>query len=199
LIEPLSSKTAHIGDPVTLELAHDIRINDVLLVREGAKAVAVITAAKKAGRIGQGGDLALEVSHVKVGDTRVKLRGVKGEEGASKVGTTIALTAAVGVFGLPKRGKNAELPAGSVINAFVAEDVALPPMGTSADPVPMLALRESGVNITSDPEGAEIEIDGAFIGNTPTTVQLAAGPHKIKIVSDGRVWERTLRCKPEAA
>jgi hypothetical protein len=37
-IEPLSSKTAHVGDPVTLELAEDLRVNDVVAVREGARA-----------------------------------------------------------------------------------------------------------------------------------------------------------------
>ena len=37
-IEPISSKTAAIDDPVTLELSDDIRVGDVIVARIGAKA-----------------------------------------------------------------------------------------------------------------------------------------------------------------
>lgn len=56
--------------------------------------------------------------------------------------------------------------------------------------------RKSGsavVSVNSDPPGADIYVDGAFVGNTPSTLHLSAGEHAIKIESAGKKsWERQL-------
>jgi serine protease Do len=49
------------------------------------------------------------------------------------------------------------------------------------------------VSISSDPDGAEIFIDGKFHGNTPATLKLLAGPHAIVLKFPGHAdWRRTL-------
>jgi PEGA domain len=49
------------------------------------------------------------------------------------------------------------------------------------------------VSVKSDPEGAEIFVDGKFMGQTPSTIPLAAGPHKVVVKSPGRKdWQREL-------
>lgn len=49
------------------------------------------------------------------------------------------------------------------------------------------------VRITSEPDGAEITVDGKFVGTTPSTLRLAAGPHDIEVKVAGRQpWHRTL-------
>lgn len=49
------------------------------------------------------------------------------------------------------------------------------------------------VSITSDPLGADIYVDGAFVGDTPSTLHLSVGEHAIKIESAGKKpWERRL-------
>ena len=49
------------------------------------------------------------------------------------------------------------------------------------------------VRITSEPDGAEISVDGKFVGTTPSTLRLAAGPHEIEVKAAGRQsWRRTL-------
>jgi hypothetical protein len=49
------------------------------------------------------------------------------------------------------------------------------------------------VSILSMPEGAEITVDKKFVGNTPSTLRLAAGDHAIKITSKGyRTWEQSM-------
>ena len=51
----------------------------------------------------------------------------------------------------------------------------------------------ANLNIESSVPGAEIEIDGAFVGNTPSTVALAAGSHHIAVKRKGFTnWSRTL-------
>lgn len=49
------------------------------------------------------------------------------------------------------------------------------------------------VEIASSPAGSDIEIDGKFVGSTPSLVRVASGDHTVKLTKDGYVvWERTL-------
>ncbi|MGH9698008.1 MAG: PEGA domain-containing protein [Candidatus Acidiferrales bacterium] len=49
------------------------------------------------------------------------------------------------------------------------------------------------VEIGSDPPGADIYVDGKFVGETPSTLQLAAGTHHLELKAAGRKsWERDL-------
>ncbi|PSH04319.1 MAG: hypothetical protein CXZ00_08165 [Acidobacteria bacterium] len=49
-------------------------------------------------------------------------------------------------------------------------------------------------SIASTPSGAEIEIDGSFVGNTPSSMELTAGNHVIRIAKKGFLpYEKKLR------
>jgi serine protease Do len=49
------------------------------------------------------------------------------------------------------------------------------------------------VMVSSDTPGAEIYVDGKFVGQTPSTIQLASGSHHIEVKSQGKqLWERNL-------
>jgi hypothetical protein len=62
---------------------------------------------------------------------------------------------------------------------------------SSAQSAPSSAAR---LSITSNPDGADIEIDGAFMGSSPSSLQLDPGNHKVVIKKNGyKPWERTLR------
>ena len=51
----------------------------------------------------------------------------------------------------------------------------------------------ANLNIESSVPGADIEIDGAFVGNTPSTVAVANGSHRIAVKKKGFTdWSRTL-------
>src|SRR5579859_571283 len=48
--------------------------------------------------------------------------------------------------------------------------------------------------ISSVPDGADIEIDGAFMGNAPSSLVLQPGDHKVVVTKNGyKAWERTVR------
>ncbi len=52
---------------------------------------------------------------------------------------------------------------------------------------------EATVTFTSDPEGAEIEIDGAFIGTTPRGRTLKPGEYSIVVRMKGyQPWNRKI-------
>jgi hypothetical protein len=47
--------------------------------------------------------------------------------------------------------------------------------------------------IASDPAGAEVYVDGHFVGQTPATLRLASGAHRIELRANGkRDWSREL-------
>ena len=51
----------------------------------------------------------------------------------------------------------------------------------------------SSIEIKSSPGGADITVDDKFVGNTPSTLKLTAGDHKIKVEKAGfKSWEKTL-------
>jgi hypothetical protein len=53
---------------------------------------------------------------------------------------------------------------------------------------------EATAEISSDPLGADIEIDGNFVGSTPSSVGIVAGEHTLRVSKSGyRRWERTLK------
>jgi hypothetical protein len=46
----------------------------------------------------------------------------------------------------------------------------------------------------STPSGADIELDGSFVGNTPSDVQVPEGEHAITLKKAGFVnWERKMK------
>jgi PEGA domain/Protein of unknown function (DUF2846) len=62
------------------------------------------------------------------------------------------------------------------------------PLANSGSPTPL-----ASVTIKSTPLGADITVDGKFMGNTPSTIQLRSGEHEVLIEKEGlRPWQRTM-------
>ncbi|MGH9577024.1 MAG: PEGA domain-containing protein, partial [Terriglobales bacterium] len=50
------------------------------------------------------------------------------------------------------------------------------------------------LEIQSEPTGADIEVDGAFMGNTPSVLELPPGEHVVTVKKSGyKTWERKLK------
>ena len=60
-----------------------------------------------------------------------------------------------------------------------------PESGTPAQPATVI--------VKSTPTGADINVDGKFMGNTPSTIPLPAGDHMISVEKEGlRPWQRQI-------
>ncbi len=63
----------------------------------------------------------------------------------------------------------------------------------SAEPPSAPAAESATVKVSSDADAAEIFVDGQFVGNAPSTLNLSAGSHSIEVKSTGRTpWRRNL-------
>jgi hypothetical protein len=50
------------------------------------------------------------------------------------------------------------------------------------------------LSVSTTPEAADIELDGNFVGNTPSELSVAEGDHTIRITKAGfKPWERKLK------
>ena len=72
---------------------------------------------------------------------------------------------------------------------------AAPSQSANAPPPAAPAAPGGGkLSISSAPDGADIEVDGSFVGNAPSDVQLPDGYHTVTVKKAGfRDWERTLK------
>jgi hypothetical protein len=66
------------------------------------------------------------------------------------------------------------------------------PQAPAAQAAPDTSVQAS-LSVDSTPPGADIEIDGAFVGSSPSTIPITAGSHQIVVKKKGfAAWTRTL-------
>jgi hypothetical protein len=65
----------------------------------------------------------------------------------------------------------------------------VPPVGPAAAP----AYAMASIMVDSSVSGADIEVDGNFVGNTPSKVEVTPGSHAITVKKKGyQNWTRTM-------
>jgi hypothetical protein len=69
------------------------------------------------------------------------------------------------------------------------------PKASAAAPITATVSVSTGkLSVSSVPDGADIEVDGSFVGNTPSDVQVAEGEHMVSVKKPGyKDWQRTLK------
>jgi hypothetical protein len=117
------------------------------------------------------------------------------------VATSIVFFPAAPFF-LFMHGKDTSIPKGTEITAYVNGDVkmdlakfqpATPPPGVLAQSG-MASSASAKLQLESNPSGADIEVDGNFVGNTPSDVQVADGEHTVAVRKAGfKDWQRKLK------
>src|SRR5262249_50652152 len=56
------------------------------------------------------------------------------------------------------------------------------------------AASAAKISVTSTPANADIEVDGSFVGNTPSAIEVTPGEHSVAIKKSGyKAWERKLK------
>jgi PEGA domain len=57
-----------------------------------------------------------------------------------------------------------------------------------------LGTLSAKLHLESNPSGADINVDGSFVGNTPSDVRVTEGDHTVSVRKTGfKDWERTLK------
>jgi len=84
---------------------------------------------------------------------------------------------------------------GAQLTAVAAKQVASSSATNAAPPVaPSPSASAPKVTVASTPEGADIEIDGSFVGNTPSSIEVTPGEHQVAVKKSGyKDWTRKLK------
>jgi hypothetical protein len=207
LIHTISSEEAKTGQEVPFEVLEEVDVNGVAVIKKGDIAFGTVTKAEPKKRMGRAGKLDISIAYVRLADQeKVSLRASKESKGHGHgvemyvgigVTTLIFLPAAPLFLLIP--GKTVTVPQGTEITAFVEGDMNMdlakfrPVPAPSATPVASIAVAQVSISIDSVPQGADIEVDGGFVGSTPSTVTIALGSHQIAIKTKGFAdWTKTL-------
>ncbi|MFZ0950752.1 MAG: PEGA domain-containing protein [Candidatus Sulfotelmatobacter sp.] len=204
----ISSADAHLGDTVDFSTVDDITVNGTLVIPKGGLAFATVTEAQAKRRMARGGKLDINIDYVKlVSGEKAALRAVKDVKGGGHTGGMVGGMVVTGIVFFPAapfflfmHGKDISIPKGTEITAYVNGDMKLDiakfqpvaPADVQAQAAePSVPAR---VQLESDPPGADIEVDGSFVGNTPSDVQVAEGEHTVTVKKAGfKDWERKLK------
>jgi len=211
----ISSADAHVGDTVDFEVLDDITLNGTLVIPKGGLAFATVTEAQAKRRMARGGKLDINIDYVKlVSGEKAALRAVKDVKGGGHTGGMVGGMVATSLVFFPAapfflfmHGKDISIPKGTEITAYLNGDMRLDIAKYALTPTPQQAAKASDnapnaeaspvksakIQLESNPSGADIEVDGKFVGNTPSELQITEGDHAVAIKRTGfKDWKRKL-------
>jgi hypothetical protein len=206
----ISSADAHVGDTVDFEVLEDISVNGTLVIPKSGLAFATVTEAQSKRRMARGGKLDINIDYVKLlSSEKAALRAVKEVKGGGHTGAMTGGIVATSIVFFPAapfflfmHGKDISIPKGTEITAYVSGDLRLDiakfqPAGAisgQAGSASSAGTASAKLQLESSPSGADIEIDGNFVGSTPSDIQVSEGEHVISVKKAGFTnWERRVK------
>lgn len=126
LVDKVSSQINNEGDDVNFIVTDDVKIGDVLLIKEGSRCIGFIEELFVKGSIGRAGKLVIRLDSTRaVNGKKVPLTGTITKKGESRIITSAVLSVVLLPFFLVMTGKDAQLPAGYQFYARVDRDIVL--------------------------------------------------------------------------
>lgn len=200
LRENVTSATAKTGQEIPFETVEEVQVDGVTVLPKGSLAMGVVTEAESKRSMGRAGKLNMAISYARLKDSeKVALRAVSEQKGGSHTGAMTGAMVATSLivwpaapFFLFMKGKDISIPQGTEITAFVDGDMHLD-MGKfgEAEAAAPASGGQTSLSIESNPAGADIEVDGNFVGSTPSAVPVLMGNHEITVRKKGySSWAR---------
>ena len=157
--------------------------------------------------MGRGGKLDVNVDGTRLVDgEKVQLRAVKDNKAGGHVGAMTGAMVATAIVFFPAaplflfmKGKDISIPKGTEVTSFVQGDMrldmskmaAISGGGSSTPAAP--GAQVASLTVDSPVQGADIEVDGNFVGSTPSTISIAPGTHTITVKKKGYSdWSRAM-------
>jgi hypothetical protein len=205
LAETISSSNAKVGQQVPFEVTDDVVVQGITVLAKGAQAIASVTDASPKKSMGRGGKLNVNVDSARLTDgEKVQLRAVQENKGGGHVGVMTGAMVATAIVFFPAaplflfvHGKDITIPKGTEVTAFVEGDMKLDMAKFAAADAPgapvLSAAQIASLTVESNVPNCDIEIDGSFVGNTPSTLTVAPGKHAVMVKKTGYAdWTRSM-------
>jgi hypothetical protein len=199
----ISSADEKIGNEVNFDVLEEVEVNNVVVITKGSLATGTVTDADHKKSMGRAGKLDVNIDYVRMADgEKAALKATEGGKAGGHTGAMTGAMVATSIVFFPAaplflfmHGKDLVIPKGTEITAYINGDTPLT-MAKFA-PVEPISNPASGafaqVSIGSNVANCDVEVDGAFAGNTPSQLSLAAGTHKVTVSQKGYVpWSKTV-------
>jgi hypothetical protein len=206
LQQTISSAAAEEGQTIAFGVTQEVKTGDTVVIAEGAQATGTIIEAVEKRRLGRTGKLDFSIDRVRAVDgSWIPLRYTRlKKEGGNHGLRTGIVTAGIGLvfwpaapLGLLLKGKDITVNQGVVFDVFTDVNhttAGEPPNITAAVPqLPSTAQGIATVAVNSSPAGADIELDGAYVGSSPATLRIPEGVHRLSVKRGPETWERDIR------
>jgi hypothetical protein len=204
----ISSADEKVGNVVDFDVLEEIKVNEVVVIPKGSLATGTVTDADHKKTMGRAGKLDVNIDYVRMANgEKAALKATEGGKAGGHTGAMTGAIVATSIVFFPAaplflfmHGKDLVIPKGTEITAYINGDMPLTmakfvrgePISNpaSGDPV---AGGFGQVSIDSNLSNCDIEVDGAFAGNTPSQLSLATGTHKITVSQKGYFsWSKTV-------
>lgn len=126
---PVDSRTAQVGDAISLALAGDLRIGGTILAAKGTPAGGKVIQVDRSGAGDAPGEVQFEVNSLDVHGTKIPIHAVGALAGAYSAKPATLAIGAMSTGGLSLlfvHGKDAHIPAGAALTATMAAGTLLP-------------------------------------------------------------------------
>ena len=130
MAQSLSSKSAVIGERVELAVADDVVVDGLVVVPKDTRVLGTVKIGKKREKVENSHDLLIEIDYIAMSGKHIKLGGRQASSGKVNKGAAVASTAVLGLSGLmlAMDARTAKIAEGTIVDAWVDEDVELPPL-----------------------------------------------------------------------
>lgn len=133
IMQNASSGTAKVNDTVEFAVVEDVKVGDLVVIPQGATAIATVIEAQPKRRLGRSGKLNINIDYVRSAKgEKIPLRAVKGGKGGNHTAAMTGAIVASSILFFPAaplflfmKGKDITIPKGTEITAFVAADTPL--------------------------------------------------------------------------
>lgn len=135
ILDPLNSYQHKRGDKFRVRVVNPVMVQDRTLIPAGTLGVGEIVHAAAARGGGAPGELLIAARSLDVDGQPAPLRGLKlGLAGGDNSGMALGVSLAAGPFAMFIRGHEVEIPAGTRVNARLAQDLAPAPVPIASQP-----------------------------------------------------------------
>ena len=122
LLQTLSSKVSTTGQVVSFRVKLDVEVDGKILIKAGEELTGLITASNQARELGREGGLEVQVTQVKaIDESIIQLSGNIHKAGDNRSVESIGIAALIFWPALFIKGKEAEIPAGTIFITSVAQ------------------------------------------------------------------------------
>lgn len=206
LAENLTSATAKAGQQVPFEVLEEVDVEGVPVIAKGAQALGTVTMAEPKRSMGRAGKLDVNIDSVRLVDgEKAALSATQNAKGGGHTGAMTAGIVGTAIVFFPAaplllfiHGKDITIPQGTPITAFVSGDMKLDMAKFAAAGEPgsvasAASAQTASLTVDASVPNCDIEIDGNFVGNTPSTLTVAPGKHDIAVKKTGYApWTRSM-------